>query len=597
MPRRVALAVLLLAAPSILAAGFGWWNPPAAWLEVRVLGLLGILSGPVDASPLLFTQGREILPLAAVGLLVGALAAREGRIPGGLGLVGGLESLLAMAGGLAALGVLAVGAGLDRWLFWLGLVAATSTASVGQPSAGALSRGAVAAAAALAWLAGTTLLEGPGMHSPAFGLREIWLDSPLGTPVGGALAWGLPGLLLLRWRRPTIVLGGLVGLYSASVLLDAPSAGRALVAWGSGLGVLAMAWGLGPRVRGLAPTVRGWSALEPRHAFAAALPLLAWAALCSVRGLTVLMWTAPGDLPPGVEKLDDRRDVFSLAVDGEDVLYTDREADQLVRRRPDGFDDWAVWDPAGVGLEEVGGPFDGGAWVSVAGEDAGGLIRMDYATGQGAFVAVDGCWISAWMPLPPAALAAFDGEEGDVLVGCESAPFAWVLRASEARRAHVLMVDHEIGEAAFAPDGRSFWTVGLWTDDSLRRVGWPGGEALGHRLIGGFNWTVVPDPQRPEVYVGRFFEGVGLAFDADTLELTRRLPFAFGLRSLLHEPTHDLLWGAAAYSGLVIARPAGGGPARRWALCGQAWDLAADARGRVVVATDCGVFRIDPAAS
>ncbi len=364
---------------------------------------------------------------------------------------------------------------------------------------------------------------------------------------------------------------------------------------GSGWGLIAAASVWGPSVRALAPRAPGWRALLPHHAFAAALPLLLWAAVCAARGLTVLLWTAPGALPPGVEQLDEQRDVFSLAIDGDSVLYTDREADRLVRLGPDGVDEWTIWDPAGVGLEEVGGPFGGGAWVSVAGEDAGGLVRVDYERGQGAFVAVDGCWISAWSPLPPAATEAWRGEDGDVLVGCESAPFAWVLRSAEQRRVHVLMLDHEVEEAVFAPDGRSFWTVGLWTGDSLQRVGWPGGEALGERLIGGFNWTLAVDGRRDEVYVGRFFEGTVLAFDARTLALKRRIGLGFGLRSLLYEPRHDLLWGAASYQGLVVARPAGGGPARSWALCGQARDLAADDRGRVVVATDCGVFRIDPA--
>ncbi len=220
MPRRVAVAVLLLAAPSILAAGFGWWNPPAAWLEARVLGLLGILSGPVDALPALFTMGREVLPIAGAGLLIGALAAAERRLPAGRLLVGGLESALALAGGLAALGLLAVGAGVDRPLFWAGLLAASVGRGRALPASGAGARGlAAAAAAALAWLAGTTLLEGPGMHSPAFGLRELWLDSPLGTPAGAVLAWGLPGVLLLR-RRP-----------SAAVLLSAAGYAIAVAPW------------------------------------------------------------------------------------------------------------------------------------------------------------------------------------------------------------------------------------------------------------------------------------------------------------------------------------------------------------------------------
>lgn len=597
MHRRAAVLVLLLAAPSLLAVGFGWWNPPAAWIEARALGLLGILSGPVEAMPSLVRGGPALGLIVLVGAVVSGLAAGEGRVPGGRLLVGAGESAIALAGLVAACGLLAVGVGIDRPLFWAGLAAAAGGGGPAQPSVGAGSRGIVAASALLlAWLAGVTLLEGPSMHSPAFGAREFWLDSPLGTQGGAALAWGLPGLLLLRWRRPGPLVFAAAAGYALCVLWRGAGTGRVLAELGSGLGLIAAASVLGPVVLGLAPRSRGWRRYEPRHAFAAALPVLLWAAICASRGLTVFLWTPPAYLPDGVERLDDRRDIFSVAVDGDWVLLTDREDDQLVRLGPDGADVWTIWDPGEVGLEEVGGPFDGGAWVSVAGDEAGGLVHVDYEEGPGPFLAVDGCWIASWTPLPPPAIEAFGGQPGDVLVGCESAPFAWVLRANEGRRVHVLMLDHEVEEAAFAADGRSFWTVGLWTGDSLHRVSWPGGEPLAERLIGGFNWTVVPDPGRGEVYVGRFFEGTALALDADTLALTRRLPFRFGLRALLHEPTHDLLWGAAAYSGLVIARPAGGGPARSWALCGQARDLAADAAGRVIVATDCGVFRIDPAA-
>jgi hypothetical protein len=123
-------------------------------------------------------------------------------------------------------------------------------------------------------------------------------------------------------------------------------------------------------------------------------------------------------------------------------------------------------------------------------------------------------------------------------------------------------------------------------------------EVLATRFVGPFNWAVAVDPGDDEVWVSRFLEGTVLVLDGVSLETRRQVRLSFGLRAMLYEPVHDRIWAAAAYSGRlwsVEAKP----PYRKtvYALCGQARDLAADAQGRVVVATDCGIFRVDPEAA
>jgi len=71
---------------------------------------------------------------------------------------------------------------------------------------------------------------------------------------------------------------------------------------------------------------------------------------------------------------------------------------------------------------------------------------------------------------------------------------------------------------------------------------------------------------------------------------------SFGIRAMVYDPVRDRLWAAASYSGKLWEIDPTSHHRRSWAICGETRDLTTDALGRVVVSTDCGVFRVDPEA-
>ena len=92
-----------------------------------------------------------------------------------------------------------------------------------------------------------------------------------------------------------------------------------------------------------------------------------------------------------------------------------------------------------------------------------------------------------------------------------------------------------------------------------------------------------------------YLKGGILILDPLSGALRDRLPLSFGIRSLLSDPASGLVWAAASYSGRLWAIEQSPPYARRsFNLCGQTRDIAVDDRGRVTVATDCGLYRIDP---
>jgi len=461
----------------------------------------------------------------------------------------------------------------------------------------------VVVAVGLVLLAGVTLLEGPGYHSPPFRLRELWLGGPgrVGWTSGGV--WLVLGLAAAAagWRRwprgrwlAALLAAILVVAAVEALIAPAFEYGVASTLSAVGLLLVAASW---PALRDRLPPLRGHP-LDPRILFASLLPLLAWCALCAARGLTVFMWTAPGDLPPGVERIAEVPGAFALAVEPRTgaLVWSERDRSEIGVLFPDGNVTIHPIDGPDA-PEEVRAAGDGTVWASLAGQETTGVVAVHPVDGPRwpglAFPAR--CWISGFFELPGQAAAAVDLPLGTVMAGCEQGGEVFLL-TPDLRVGAVRTVPEEVEQAAFSDDG-SLYLVGLWAGSSVWRLSWPELRVQARRTIGGFNWGVVADDARGLVWVTRFFEGSLLALDADTLEPRRRVRLSFGPRAMVHEPVHDRLWVAAAYSGRVwMVDPADPGRRRSWALCGQSRSIVPDGRGGVVVATDCGLFRIDPEA-
>jgi len=483
--------------------------------------------------------------------------------------------------------------------------------------------------------ASTSIWEGAKYSNPVFRLSSTWVSS-LGTSpwlsggfwlLLGSLGGGL-GLHLQRRRGVPLLMPAALPsrlLLAAALLLAvcgavAQPASHLVIAGSlSALGLLVVTWCWAPLLSSPLALRRGgrWT-LDPRRLLSAALPLVLWAALAMVRGLSVWMWTAPVDLPEGVEQLagpeelGDPGCIFSLAVmpDTGEVYFTDRCKTSLGRVAADGsLQSWDLKkhlggdaDHAQAKVEELGGPVDGTLWIAVEAmtEDAQLVLLAADENGPGTVgepgqsVPVASCWVSAWVPIPPEQ----PGEPtGEVLIGCEEHSMAFVFQARERQLGPSIELGAQVEEAVFHPDGTHLYSVSLWRDSVVKRWTWPYLEPAGERFVGPFNWDVVITSEPNALWVSRFLEGSALVLDPASLDVRSRVPLSFGVRAMLSEPVNALVWAAASYSGRLWAIDSKPPYERRsLALCGQTRDIAADASGRVIVATDCGLYRIDPSA-
>jgi len=622
--KAVAAALAAAALPPVLAVGLGWWNQAAAYEQAILLGAFSYLSEIVEATPVPHHPVVGVVFLAALAGALAVLPRVERRVPTPVrGTVALLEGLVCLGGLLAAVGVLAVGMAVDRPVFWGGLLAwlALGARVGGGEVSPAVRTVGTTTAGALVLLAGITLLEGPGLHSPAFRAGEWWLDGPGRSPAVASGVWlvfaaavvGATHRLRPRGRRDAPspsrarVAAAVVGLGVAvlGAAATAPTGRIALVSALSALGIVTTAAAIAHRVRptfAIAPTVGG--VLDPRRAQALLLRIVLWAGLCAGRGMLVHMFTAPGELPTGIERISSRTGIFALGIepDGGLVYFTDRSRTEVgvIDTVDVGSRSWALHAEGADAVEELGGPVDGTIWVSAGRwnpEPAMGLMPVDLEAGPGEYRAVSGCWIASWIPMPDAAARRVTGgRPGDVLLGCEGDAAGYVFRPSTGRTIARIALPDDVEEGVFRADGESLYGISLWGAPSVSRYAFPSGRTLGEAPVGPFNWSVALDG-RDRLWVSRFFEGGVMVFDADTLRLEARVPLSFGVRAMIHDPARDRIWAAAAYSGKIweveTSPPYG---RRAYALCGQARDLEADARGRVVVATDCGIFRIDPSA-
>jgi len=644
--RILAGLLLLLLLPSIAAAGLGIWTVAGAWQQHLALDLLlDLLLWLEHFEPRtsrieegLVGAWEVPLLLGVTALVIGTARWWERPLPWPVHRLLDLpEMALACLGLVAGAAVVAIGAAVDRPLFWGGLIAAWLASREWQerPPPGDEQGGwrapsnqnrrllVALVCVGVAFYGVTSLWEGATWRNPVFRISDLWLAGPGRSGLLSGGLWLLAGLaggaaaLMPRWKveRPAgaragrtfglLVLALVVGLEVAT------SPGDHVAAVLSAIGLLGLAFGWGPLLaRRRFPKRHATTVLDPRHLAAWLLPLFAWSALCLLRGFSVLMWT-PVDTP-GVERLGDADCVFSLSLDHRtgDVWYTDRCRTAVGRIGADGQEQ--TWDLTALGVdhvEELGGPdAQGVLWaasqayapdanlVLLAVEGDAGPRSIpgdrpptdaDRANPDAApYVPMPSCWVSSWVPLP---------HETRVLLGCENRAGVEILDPVQRRVVDEVALTSRVETGAFTVKGDRLFGVSLWADPALRAWSWPEGEEVASQVIGPFNWTVtlVPDPE--SLWVSRFVEGSALVLDPETLELLERVPLSFGVRAMLYEPVNDRIWAAAAYSGrLWIVEPRS--PYRRRAvpICGQARDLVADEQGRVIVSTDCGVFRVDP---
>ena len=474
--------LLIAVAPWLLAVGFGVHSAPGGAQEGWLLRVLFVSSDPLAIVELLGRSGA--LALAAAGLGVAAIAARTlERTRWGSSLIALPEAALALAGLVASAGVLAVGMAIDRPLFWGGLaILMLAWRPRPRPPRWTADDNAswrlilLVASAAVVLLAGETLLEGPGQRSPAFLLRGWWTNGPgqSGWTSGGiwlglgiaCVACARRGVGMGRVAAAVAVAGGVISTQGG------PAEHYTIAAVTSAIGLLLVAWGL-PAWIGDLPAPRGGpDVLDPRRLLSHAVPVIAWAAICAARGLTCFMWTVPTALPPGVTQIAQHGDVFSLGVDPGSgaVIYTDRERSRL-GVLVDGVD--REFDLGSTGPEEVLVLGPGAVWVSLVGHRGSGLVAVDLDTGPDvpARSVPGGCWIAGLFPMPEAAAEAAGLPSGSVAVGCEDAARLWLARQPlEIDGSRI--VPHAVEEAVFAADGRSLYTVGLWSGWSLDRLAW-----------------------------------------------------------------------------------------------------------------------------
>lgn len=614
--------MLLAASPAIAAGALGLWSPWGARQQELVLDAL--LEFTLQLERGWFETGFlgtwEIpAALGAIAALMVLIVVLGRWLPTPLRWpLDAVEAALAALGLLGAAGLVGVGAAIDRPLFLGGIAVALLAARPREPRSPdwwAWSNGparvvvALLSAGALVYGA-ASLLEGATFKNPVFRLASTWMEGPGAGPWSSGGLWLLSGVLLAAAgralpaeRRPPLPALALVGITAVASASLQPAAHLRIAGGLSALGLLAVAWAWAPAAPLRLPSAsRPWTAVDPRRLARLGLPLLFWAALCAVRGLTVFMWTVPPELPAGVERLSDARCVFGLVhVPAQGTWFTDRCRVELGLLGPRGSERrWSLPEFGGQQVEELGGPHGGvvfaavSAWtdeaqlVFLAVEGEAGPRAVSEGPGGGAeaaYIPLPACWASAWIPL----------ESGEVLIGCENSANAEVLRPGERRLDRQVPLGQRLEAGSYDAEHHRLYGVALWEHATVSAWSWPDGEVLAQRLVGPFNWSAQHVPESGSVWVSRFLEGRVLRLAPDSLEPVGQVPLSFGIRALHHEPTRGIVWAAASYSGQLWAIDAAD-PDRKQALalCGQTRSLTSDAQGRLIASSDCGIFRIDP---
>lgn len=610
----LALPVVLVL-PSI-AAALGLWTSMGALQQSWAMRALLRVTLFLEELPLPGgVLGTWELP-AAVGALTVWTALTpvwEPRVPSPLRIVLGLpEAALACAGLLGAAGLVAVGVAVDRAFFVFGLAALLAARAAPTREADWASwrnlpwRLAVATGSASMLLYGAaSLLEGVTWTNPVFRVSAWWTQGFGSSPWTSGGVWlagaalSVPALVLrrpVRWVAPLVL--GAIAVAGSAAFAGAPHLALARALSGLGLLALALAWApiLHPPHAGSAAAT-----LDPRRLARTGVPILLWAGLCAVRGLSVSMWTVPPELPPGVERLADLDCGFSLRADGDDLWFTDRCRNALGHVAADGtLRTWPLQDQGGTQVEELGGPEDGTLFAAIAAwTDEAQLVLLAIEGAEGPRAVAEGwrdapdtpyiplpsCWAAAWIRLPG----------GEVLVGCENTSQAHRLDPAQRAIVGTVELDTRLEAGSFDAGRSQLYGVALWDRPEVRAWRWPAGELAAERVVGPFNWSALHVPDDDSVWVSRFLEGSILRLSPDDLSVRGRVPLSFGVRAVHHDPVHKLVWAAASYTGRLWAVDTEDPAHRRsLALCGQTRDLTTDTRGRLLVSTDCGLFRVDP---
>ena len=618
--RSLALSLALLAGAAMLSSILLPWLDSQSGRSLDGSGLAYGWFGALLGSCALLTLSRAPENRVIISTSFGGLGALHAAVS---------AVVLLPAGATAGAGLLLYG-GASLCLLSAGLIERNRPFDGGWRGAGNKIRRMVSSLFALGVLifASTSIWEGIAYSNPVFRLSRFWVDSLGSSPWLSGGAWLLLGaagaLLGLKVQRrrghtppPSLPGAGRVVLLVALGMagwtaLTQPGSHLTIAGLLSALGLVLLAFVWAPLVQSrLSLSSADGTSLDPRRWLSALLPLMAWAALCMVRGLSVWMWTQPVDLPEGVEllagpeELGDPGCIFSLAATptSGDVWFTDRCKTSLGRLASDGqLQTWDLGESGAHQVEELGGPVGGRLWVAISARTKEAqlvLLAVDNEgprkVGEpGASVPVASCWVSAWVPIPPE-------NRGDpvseVLLGCEEHSMSFIFSPGDGVLGPSIEFGAQVEEAVFHPDATHLYSVSLWRDSVVKQWSWPYLEPEGEHFVGPFNWGVVTTSKPTALWVSRFLEGGVLILDPLSGDLLHRLSLSFGVRSLLSDPVSGLVWAAASYSGQLWAIEQSPPYQRRsFNLCGQTRDIVSDDDGRVTVATDCGLYRIDPGA-
>lgn len=501
------------------------------------------------------------------------------------------------ATGLAAVAVvlgavpaawLVVGAAATDPAVWGGGVVVAALLGVGADEGAGRGRASWVFVGLALWLGLSVVGEtGSTPGSPLFALGEVWLAGPGQVPwLSGALFW-LPAVALgVRALRVERRAGPPVPLRETALFVVI-----AAVVWAAkvkGGGHLAVAGAVSALGLLIAVGIEAWGRKL------GVVALLLWSAVCVGRGIAVGMWTAPGALPPGVERLAGAEDPFGLAVGDGVVLWTERAPNRIRMVGPEGEREVARR-AAGEGAagDEVEAAFFAGGrfWVTVwTAENRGGLLPVEVDGTAGALLDIGDCNATSWTPITEELARSLGTRPGDVVVGCEGVGSQWRLDPVGVR---VTALPPWVGgreHLVVSGDGTRSWDVILWGGTSLLERAFPGGAVTRELPVGPLNFAMTQVGE--ELALGRFVEGAVRFVDPRAMEATRTVELSMGVRALAADG--ERLWASAATSGRLWLVE--GEETRAWGLCGQGRGLAVDDQGRALVGTSCGIFRVSPEA-